>query len=33
MNCGANLENINNYNESEKKPSESIIEVNAEEVK
>ena len=33
MNCGANLENISNYNESERKPSESIIEVNAEEVK
>ena len=33
MNCGANLENISNYNESKKKPSESIIEVNAEEVK
>ena len=33
MNCGTNLENISNYNESERKPSESIIEVNAEEVK
>ena len=33
MNCGANLENINNYNQFEKKPSESTIEVNAEEVK
>ena len=33
INCGANLENINNYNQFEKKPSESTIEVNAEEVK
>ena len=33
MNCGANLENINNYNQFDKKPSESTIEVNAEEVK
>ena len=33
MNCGANVENISNYNESERKPSESTIEVKAEEVK
>ena len=33
MNCGANQEYISNYNQSDKKPSESIIEVNAEEVK
>ncbi len=33
MNCGANLEYISNYNQSDKKPSESIIEVKAEEVK
>ena len=32
MNCGADLENINN-NQLNKKPSESIIEVKAEEVK
>ena len=32
MNCGANLEN-NNNNQFDKNPSESIIEVNAEEVK
>ena len=32
MNCGANLEDINN-NQFEKKPSESTIEVKAEEVK
>ena len=32
-NCGANLEYISNYNESIEKPSESIIEVKAEEVK
>ena len=32
-NCGENLENISNYNKSDKKPSESIIEVKAEEVK
>ena len=32
MNCGANLENINN-NQFDKKPSESTIEVKAEEVK
>ena len=33
MNCGANLENMNNNNQFDKKPSESTIEVNAEEVK
>ena len=33
MNCGANLENISNYNQFDKKPSESTIEVNAEEIK
>ena len=33
MNCGANLENINNNNQFDKKPSESTIEVKAEEVK
>ena len=33
MNCGANLDNINNNNQFDKKPSESTIEVNAEEVK
>ena len=33
MNCGANLENINNYHQFDKKPSESTIEVKAEEVK
>ena len=33
MNCGANLENISNNNQFDKKPSESIIEVKAEEVK
>ena len=33
MNCGANLENISNYNQFDKKPSESTIEVKAEEVK
>ena len=33
MNCGANLENINNDNQFDKKPSESTIEVKAEEVK
>ena len=32
MNCGANLENINNNNQFDKKPSESTIEVKAEEV-
>ena len=33
MNCGANLENISNKNKFDKKPSESTIEVKAEEVK
>ena len=33
MNCGANLENFNNDNQLDKKPSESTIEVKAEEVK
>ena len=30
MNCGANLENISNNNQFNKKPTESIIEVKAE---
>ena len=33
MNCGANLENVSNINQFDKKPSESTIEVKAEEVK
>lgn len=33
LNCGENLENISNKNQFEKKPSESTIEVKAEEVK
>jgi len=33
INCGANLENIINNNQFNKKPSESTIEVKAEEVK
>ena len=33
MNCGANLENINNNSQFDQKPSESTIEVKAEEVK
>ncbi len=33
MNCGAYIENININNQLEKKPSESTIEVKAEEVK
>ena len=33
MNCGANLDNISNNNQFDKKPSESTIEVKAEEVK
>ena len=33
MNCGANLENNSNNNQFDKKPSESTIEVKAEEVK
>ena len=32
MNCGANLENISNKNQFNKKPSESTIEVKAEEI-
>ncbi len=32
MNCGANLENISNNNQFDKKPSESTIDVKAEEV-
>ncbi len=33
INCGASLENISNNNQFNKKPSESTIEVEAEEVK
>ena len=33
MNCGENLENTNYNNQFDKKPSESTIEVSAEEVK
>ena len=33
MNCGASLENISNNNQFDQKPSESTIEVKAEEVK
>ena len=33
MNCGADLEKINNKNQLYKKPSESTIDVNAEEIK
>ncbi|WP_241434114.1 MULTISPECIES: hypothetical protein [Prochlorococcus] len=33
MNCGVDLENINKNNQLEKKPSESTIEVKAEEIK
>ena len=33
MNCGANLENISNNNQFNKNPSESTIEVKAEEIK
>ena len=33
MNCGADLENISKINQFNKKPSESTIEVKAEEVK
>ena len=33
MNCGANLNDINTGNQLDKKPSESTIEVSAEEVK
>ena len=33
MNCGADLDNINNKNILDKKPSESTIEIKAEEIK
>ena len=33
MNCGANLNDMNNGNQLDKKPSESTIEVKAEEIK
>ena len=33
MNCGANLEDISQRNQLDKKPSESTIEVKAEEIK
>ena len=33
MNCGSDLENINKKNQLDKKPSESTIEVKAEEIK
>ncbi len=33
INCGANLKNISNQNQFDKRPSESTIEVKAEEVK
>ena len=33
MNCGANLENMSNNNQFDQKPSESTIEVKAEEIK
>ena len=33
MNCGADLEDISKRNQLDKKPSESIIEVKAEEIK
>ena len=33
MNCGADLENINNKNQLDKKASESTIDVKAEEIK
>jgi len=33
MNCGADLENISKNNQFNKKPSESTIEVKAEEIK
>ena len=33
MSCGAKLENISNNNQFDKKPSQSTIEVKAEEVK
>ena len=33
MNCGANLENINHANQIDNRPSETTIEVKAEEIK
>jgi hypothetical protein len=33
MTCGSNLHDISDIDQLEKKPSESIIEVNAEEIK
>ena len=33
INCGANLDNINKKNQLDKKPSESTIDVKAEEIK
>ena len=33
MNCGAELDNTNKKNQLDKKPSESIVEVKAEEIK
>ena len=33
LNCGSNLENISNNNQCDKKPSESTIDVKAEEIK
>ena len=33
MNCGADLENISKKNQLDKKPSESTIDVKAEEIK
>ena len=33
MNCGADLKNINKKNELDKKPSESTVDVKAEEIK
>lgn len=33
MNCGTDLENISNSNQLDKKPSESTIEIKAEEIK
>ena len=33
INCGTNLENINKKNQLDKKPSESTIDVKAEEIK
>jgi hypothetical protein len=33
MNCGTNIENISNNNQFDKNPSESTIEVQAEEIK